>query len=467
MRASVGTRAVLALVGIAAATPVRADRIVIRGGGEIRGVVLPQDGESTGIVRVLTPTASRPMEFRGDQIREVVADPADPLHEYVERSSRAGQTGAERVELASWCERNGLSGPAQIEYRRAIEAEPQNAVARKKLGYVYHNGTWLTYAEQKRAQGLVQYKGKWLAPEEKAEQERQQAFGAAQKTWARRLSDLRRRWLGPDAAARESAEGELLALRDPAAAAPLARVFGGDDPSIRIRVAQWLGGIPGEEAREELIRLVLREESHEVRQAALRELDSRREGETPARLVEALKAKEQIIVSRAAWALGTLGVTEAIPRLIAALVRVETQTVMEPGGGGMGVAFGTVGPGPVIPGGAAVGAVPGATVGVGPAYAAGPSIPVLTGPVVGNGVVAYGATSVPFGAFTGFATGGANPNAPVIRDVTNVYRNEEVLLALRTLTGVDHGFDQAAWRRWFAEEFRPAGVPPDRRAPQP
>jgi hypothetical protein len=449
----------------------RADRIELRGGGAVRGVVLPAEGEVKGVVRVLTPTSTRPLEFRAEQVRAVVADPADPLHEYLKRSTRGGLTGAERVELAEWCEQNGLSGPAQIEYRRALEADPDHPVARKKLGYVFHNGRWLTSAEQKRAQGLVLYKGKWLSPEEKGEQERREAFGVAQRAWMQRLAEIRSRWLGPDPAARESAEVELLGLRDPAAAAPLVRVFAGDEPAVRQRVPQWLGGIAGAEAREELIGLVLRESSHDVRQAALRALDRRREPETAVRLIEALRSSDQVVVSRAAWALGALGVTEAIPRLIAALVRVESQTVMEPGpggpGGGLGVVFGTVGPGPVIPGGAAVGAVPGATIGVGPVFAAGPSVPILTGPVVGNGVVAYGATSVPFGAFSGFATGGVNPNAPVIREVTNVYRNEEVRLALRTLTGVDFGFDQAAWRRWFSREFRPTGAAPDRRAPQP
>jgi hypothetical protein len=83
--------------------------------------------------------------------------------------------------------------------------------------------------------------------------------------------------------------------------------------------------------------------------------------------------------------------------------------------------------------------------------------------VVGEGVVAYGATSVPF---TGLNLGGTNPHRPVMRRVTNVYRNEEVLAALEKLTGVSFGYDIPAWRRWQRQSFRPSTTP-ERRVPQP
>ncbi len=470
-------RLTLIVLGSTTVATARADRILLRGGGEIRGVVLPAGPDSDGPTRVLTATSSRPLELQPSQVVRIVEEPDDPLHEYLKKSPSTAANGPAQVELAEWCEANGLTGPALIHYQNAVDAAPDNAIARKKLGHIYHNGVWMTSTEQKKAQGLILYKGRWLSPDEKRAVELQEGFASSQQGWMRRLTELRRQWMGPDAGPRGAAEAELATLSDPAAAAPLVRVFGSDSEAVRVRMTQWLAAIPGDGSREQLIQVLLNEQSDTVRQAALQELDLRKDDETIPRLIQALRSKDLRIVSRAAWALGTMGAEASISNLISALVKVETRTVMEPGGlggagvggAGLGVTFANVGPGPILPAGGAVGAVsgsPGATVAAGPGFANGSSIPVLTGPYVGDGVVAYGATSIPFGDFAGFAMGGANPNAPRMRDVTNVYRNEAVLIALRKLTNADFGYDPVAWRRWFASEFRP-DAPPDRRVPQP
>jgi hypothetical protein len=50
--------------------------------------------------------------------------------------------------------------------------------------------------------------------------------------------------------------------------------------------------------------------------------------------------------------------------------------------------------------------------------------------------------------------------------MTRVYQNEEVLLALKKLTGQDFGYDVASWRRWLRVGYR-AEPAPERRVPQP
>jgi hypothetical protein len=78
------------------------------------------------------------------------------------------------------------------------------------------------------------------------------------------------------------------------------------------------------------------------------------------------------------------------------------------------------------------------------------SYPVLIGPVVGPGVVAYGATSVPLVSGVGLGYGQGR-QAPVVRVVTVLHRNVDVLEALEALTGQSFGYDPAAWRRWWTE----------------
>lgn len=450
---------------------VRADRIALRGGGEIEGIVLPEaDPEDEGRVLVLTRTSSRPLEFRSEKIARVTPVD-DALREYLNRRGRPRADGEAEYQLGLWCEQNGLTGPAQIHYRRAVELDKDHDEAHKKLGHVNHNGTWMTYDEQRQKQGLVKYKGRWISEQERQELEDKESFTAEQASWARRLKILRRQWLAGDDAQRQQAEEQLAAIREPAAVRPLVSAFRADPEPVRARLAGFLGAIPGRESLDALVRLALSEPSLEVRQAILEEIRARQDLETVPRFVDALRSKDPIVVGRAAWALGELGAVAAVPKLIPVLVKVERRMVMEPGAPdpGPGIAFSSIGPGPLLPpgGGGAYAVSGGASGTVGGAYVGnGSSIPVVTGPVVGPGVVAFGATSVPYGSYAGMSVGGANPNRPVMRIQTNVYQNEEVLVALRKLTGQDFGYDIPSWRRWMQAAFRPQTAPP-RSVPQP
>lgn len=459
----------LGLVTALGASESRADRIVMRGGGEVQGVVLKADPDRPDMVLVLTAGTVRPFEFKKEQVVSVEVV-NDALRAYVERSEKVVESAEGEYELALWCEEHELSGPAKRHFQRAIERDPSFAPARKKLGHVLHNGKWMTYDEQRAAQGLVKYQGRWVSPQEKTVLDEKASFTSEQESWFRRLKVLRQKIYGNDPEIRQQAEGQLAEIREPAAVAPLMKVFGADDEPMRIRLAQLIAGVSGPEARDALIRLLLTEPVPAVREATLHELDTLHDADTPGRLMRALTSKDPIVVGRAAWALGMIGAVQAVPKLIPVLVKVEEKWIYDPTvprQPGMSVGLVEGGPGAAIPAGAGGFAVPGASGTVAPGYiAGGVSYPVLTGPVVGNGVVAYGATSIPFGTFTGLNLGGTNPNRPVIRRMTNIYNNEDVLAALERLTGVNFGYDVRAWKRWQRVSFRPSTTP-ERRVPQP
>jgi hypothetical protein len=462
--------AVRALALAALAGPAAADTIYLRGGGKIEGLV-ETDATQPGKVFVLTRTSSRPFEFRKEQVLRVERQD-DALREYVARRDALEHASAqEQYDLGVWCEDNGLLGPATAHFQRAVELDPGHADAHKKVGHVELNGKWVTYDELRQAQGLVKHKGKWISRQEKDELDEKQNFSAEQQSWARRLKVLRQKWLLGDPQQRAQAEEQLAAIRDPSAVAPLVHTFGADPAAVRIRLAKLVAAVPGDEAAAALARLVLVEPELEVRQEFLHQLVTRHDPETVTRFARALGSKDVTVVGRAAWALGMLDAVSAVPKLIPVLVKVEQQMVVQPQANpspGLSATFTSMGPGPILPGGAggyAVGGGAGGT--VGPYVGGGTSIPVLTGPVVGPGVVAFGATSVPFGTGVGLNTGGGvNPNAPAVSVVTRVYRNEEVYQALVKLTGMDFGYDQDAWRRWQTTAFRPQ-PPASRRVPQP
>ncbi|HEU5116716.1 MAG TPA: hypothetical protein VFT74_08595 [Isosphaeraceae bacterium] len=444
-----------------------ADHLMLRGGGILEGLILPESAQNKQ-VQVLTRSSSRPFPIAREKIVEV--EPVDDaLRAYLQRRISPRQSADEEYALGAWCEENGLLGPAQIHFVRAVELDPDHANAHKKLGHVLHNEKWITYDELRKLQGLTKYKGRWVSASERAEIEDREEFSAEQKSWARRLKVLRQKWLFGTENERPQAQEQLEAIRDPAAVAPLVHTFGADPEPVRERLAGFLGGIEGSEATAALTRLILSEPVLTVREATLNELSARDKAETVPLLISALKARDPRVVGRAAWALAGLRATSAIPRLIPVLVKVEQRMVMssQPAAPAISAGFASVNPGFALPSGGAY-AVGGAAGTVAPGAYMGGSIPVVTGPVVGPGVVAFGATSVPFGTFTGLSLGGGvNPNRPSVEILTQVYQNEEVLNALRSLTGVDFGYDMALWKQWLNNAYQPRPAGPVRRVPQP
>jgi hypothetical protein len=432
-------------------------------------VILPESARKKK-VEVLTRSASKPFVIAREKIVEVVPV-EDALREYLDRREEPRALGGQEYDLGMWCEENGLTGPAQVHFQRAVELDPEHAEAHKKLGHVLHNGQWITYDELRKIQGLVKYKGRWVSRTEKAEIDAEEEFSSEQKSWVRRLKVLRRKWLFGKDNERPQAQEQLGAIRDPAAVTPLVHTFGADPDPVRMWLARFLGMIEGPEATEALVRLVLSEPVPEVRQATLDEVAARDQAETVPKLLSALKASDPTVVGRAAWALAGLRATAAIPRLIPVLVKVEQRMVMsaQPAQPALSAGFASINPGFTLPsqGSYAVGGAAGA-IAPGGSYLGG-SIPIVTGPVVGPGVVAFGATSVPPLALTGlsFGGGGVNPNRPSVEVVTQVYQNEEVLNALRTLSGVDFGYDRARWKRWLDSAYQPRPLGPVRRVPQP
>jgi hypothetical protein len=415
-----------------------ADRIRLRGGGELRGVIVadPKQADKT---LVQTESGSQPLVFDREQVVQVITE-SGPLDTYFARRGDVAQTAEAQYEFGQWCEQQRLTGLAENHYRRAAELDSSFAPAQKKLGHVLHEGRWITYDELRAAQGLVFHKGRWIPREERDEIGDREARAAEQTSWIRQIRVLRKNLESSDAEQRRAAEATLAEIRDPAAIAGLVQVLGADTPAYRALLARLLGAIPGPEARDALMARALVETDRTARQTTLEEFARRLDPDAIAALHKRLAVKDPKLVGRAATVLGELGESSAVPKLIPLLVRSARRPVMVPSG--------SAPPPPTI------------------TFASGQvqSWPILTGPVVGPGVVAYGATSVPFasGVMMGYGEGS---RAPTVRMVTLVYRNAEVLAALESLTGMNFGYDEAAWRRWW--EASRAEAPPAKRVRQP
>jgi hypothetical protein len=427
----------------------RADQIVLRGGAQIRGEVVP-DPRLPEYVLVQTERSASPIKYRKELVVKVVPEPS-PLKEYLAKRDHVGTGAQEQYEFGLWCQEQKLQAYADLHYRRAIEADKTFAPAHKKLGHVLYAGDWLTADELREAQGLVKYKGKWISREEKARLETDKAAAAENAAWARRIQVLRQSLLFGTPERRRDAEAQLAAIRDAAAVPPLMQIFGEDSDAMRTMLARILGAIPGTEAASALVTRILAETDTGVRQATMDELASRNEPNVVPLLVKALRSKEPAIINRAAWALGNLKAVSTVPKLLPVLVMVEQKMIWAP----------------PEPGSNSIPDVPQ----VGASFASGSVsyFPVFNSVAVGPGAVAFGASSYPVTTGAGISLGGDPPGLTrgyQPKFLTYTYRNVEVLNALEKLTGRNFGYDTAAWRNWISTSFRP-DPEPARRVPQP
>jgi hypothetical protein len=217
-----------------------------------------------------------------------------------------------------------------------------------------------------------------------------------------------------------------LAIRDPAAAEPIAQILslGGDD--TRRLACEALAGIPGDEAARILVRFVLSDESQEVQRAAVAALASRQDSRGLPQLTNALKGSPRSL-NRAAVALGEIGDLAAAPALIAHLRTPETRILKAPASGG---------------GASDTGAY--LFIGTVITYIAGAK------PVVANGAVGWDIQvgSIPVGTGISFR----NPRVTLYRTIVEFVQQPAVHDALHKMLGEDHDYNSADWRAALARK---------------
>src|SRR5262249_51241482 len=154
--------------------------------------------------QILLLQGRNPLTFEKSRVIEVIPRPS-PLDDYIGKRARAGGTAEAQVELGPWCEKNKLPDLAKLHYEQALSRDPAYGPAQKKLGHVYHDGSWLTRDDLSAAQGLVKFKGRWITAEEKSKRESEAQTTATQASWVRRLRLLRQALInGPEDRRREA-----------------------------------------------------------------------------------------------------------------------------------------------------------------------------------------------------------------------------------------------------------------------
>ena len=380
----------------------RADVFVLENGGRVSGELLnPTESPREKFV-VETPGGGRVTLQRNQVKQRLTVRAAEAEYQKIRPSYPDTVDG--HWELAQWCLQERLTAQRETHLKRILELEPDHEEVRRLLGYRRHNGKWLTRDEFMEAQGYRRYKGDWKLPQQIDLIEGKRTEDVAEKEWFQKINRWRG-WLNGGERG-EQAKQNIEAINDPHAVRALVAAMQDDRrQAARVLFIGVLGRLATPTALKALAACSLDDADDEVRLSCLDQLKTKKTPELVSFYAGKLRPKnsDNVVVNRAAMALGQLNDRSAIGPLIEALVTTHKFKVNTSGGGGgpgsMSSTFGT--------GAGGKGAPPGAG---------------------------------------GLSVGGG----PQI--ITQQLANQPVLDALVALTGVNFAFDKQQWRAWYASQ---------------
>jgi hypothetical protein len=370
----------------------RADVIELRNGGRIHGDVV-EGADGAGATYVISVVDGGRVSVPRSEVSRVVSQTAAET-EYARRDRAAANSVAAHVKLAEWCRAQGMRDEYREQMARILELDPNHEPARRALGFQNKNGQWLQRDDVMAARGLVLYDGKYHTRQhvELLEQAKQAKLTGAD--WKNQLKRWRRWLTGRNASRSAEAQQAIAAIGDPEAAPAVAdMLLAEEDAAVRRLLVDVAARLDHPQTINALVEISLNDPDHDTRLDCLELLIQMERPGLVVPYARALKSADNEMVNRAAESLEMIGSRDALGPLINALVTKHTVMV------GSGPSQDT--------------------------YAFTPS----------------GGTAMNFG--------GGKPKA-----VSQPFENPTVLAALNKLSGVNFGYDKAAWRAWLAAEVK-------------
>ena len=326
----------------------------------------------------------------------------------------AADTPEAQTALAAWCDEQDLKTERRRHLLRAVELDPDFVPARRALGQVRVGELWID------GRRVIDRRGEAESAKD-AEAEQRKLARAIQGQWNRRISAIRSGLL-ESTIPRQVEEGRarILEIRDPLAIHPLTDVLTAGDSACRGLLVLALSAFHEDQATMNLGIISLLDPEPTVRQAALSDLVRRSDPRIVREYREALRHANDVILGRAARALGQLEDREAVPDLIASLTAERDKWVEVP-------VRRYIGGWPLVFDG-------------------------MTTVLIGPDARAVHRPEIPGWPERYLLWDNELENRWVYRRVT-VYRTD-VLEALKRITGQNFGFDGQAWQRWLGESQR-------------
>jgi hypothetical protein len=385
--------AVLAAWFLTTASANAADVLILTNGERLVGQLL-NPTESPRKQYVFQPAEGERVTLDASAVRKVAHIKPEEL-EYERIRPHYADTAAGQWELAEWCRSHQLKSQRETHLRRVVELDPDNADAHRALGEIKIGGRWTSPDEDRRRNGYVFYKGRWVTTKEVEVLKEKKEAEAAQIAWMQKV----KRWRGWIGSSRESeAIHNFRSISDPTAVKALSYALQEDgNRETRLTCAEVLGKIDTHDAAGALANGAIFDDDKDVRQLCIEILQAKKRPNIVTYFTVQLKHKNNAIVNNAGYCLGKMKDPTATKPLIDALITTHKHKL--PPTGDMSVGFG------------------------------------------GGG---------------GNSGGGMNVGQKPTMAKTD-YPNQAVLDALVAITGKNFGFDKREWRAWYADQKRTVG----------
>ena len=366
--------------------------LIFKDGGMLEGELLNPDEINRKLYRIKTAEG---LEISVDAklVERLQGREREALLEYNRDAPLTHNTVENHLYWARWCSDRQLPDQAKTHWQQVLELDPEQSDARRVLGYVQTANGWESQRNQRENQGLVEDRGRWKTPYQIEVENILDAQKAEADHWKKTVTALYRRL--PNA----QAEAELWAIRHPGAVAPIVELLIREDiPQRRIMLLRLLMQIPDASAIQFVTGWSIRpdEPIEDIRKMCVEELQRQ------------ITHRPEIRPNMIAVYRKSLK-----PNTAPEIINLAAKVLGEIGG-----------------------------------YEAVPElIDVL--------VVMKPETIQPTTPTYSFGSGGTGfgqPGRPITRQIP--IENQVVLSALRKLTNVNFGFNQAEWRNWHQQSQR-------------
>jgi len=149
--------------------PVSADKVHLVSGTVIEGKARRQGD------KVIVEVESGEVTLPADAVQRIESGTSDVQQFEAMYAKVKPQDVQGLMKLADYCRDHEMPAREKQVLQKVIEAAPDNAEARSRLGYVRSDSGWIKREEQMRAQGMIEYEGKWMTREQMLELERLRA----------------------------------------------------------------------------------------------------------------------------------------------------------------------------------------------------------------------------------------------------------------------------------------------------
>ncbi len=381
-----------AFVFLAILRPAEGEVFLLRSGGRIEGELVNADEKPRTSYVISLPNGGQLTLDAAvvDRVQSVRPE----LVEYEKVRRQYPDTVQGQLQLADWCRDHNLATERKTHLERVLQLDPDQADARRTLGYRKVNDKWMTREEEMADKGYVKRDGRWMTGPDAELHDSRTKQRAAEIEWIKKI----KRWRDAlDGRQPEEAAKKLRAIDDPMAIFGLAERLKKDQRTdARLIYIEVLARMNKHEARGPLAICAMDDAVEEVRLSCLDELQKQKDDGVTAYFVGRMRDKHtsNAIINRAGVALGRMKDPSCIGTLIEYLVTGHDEVIQSGGGpGSMTSTFNKNGGG-------------------------------------GGGL-------------------GMNQKPKIVR---HFLQNQGVLDAMIAITGRNFGYDQRAWATWYTNQ---------------